>query len=147
MPQKLVADNSTLKQILAWCIQVARHCLNQCWSKFMLSYGVTRPQWVNTAGFFIRQSHLVWYHYFKATARVCRSDSELTKMFHSLPGSTGGLPTLWRKLTMLWWYKTGWGNGRCIKTIFSTILWVDNVTYGLHMITDAAHFQVLEWLV
>ena len=32
---------------MAWCQQASSHYLNQCWPRFMLPYGVARPQWVN----------------------------------------------------------------------------------------------------
>ena len=35
-----------MSQVMAWCQQVTSHHLNQCWSKFMVPYGATRPQWV-----------------------------------------------------------------------------------------------------
>ena len=34
---------------MAWCHQATSHYLNQCWPKSPTPYGVTRPQWVNTA--------------------------------------------------------------------------------------------------
>ena len=46
MPQDLADDKSTLVQVMAWCRQATSHYLSQCWPRFMLSYGVTRPQWV-----------------------------------------------------------------------------------------------------
>ena len=39
---------STLIQVMAWCRQATSHCLNQCWPRSLTSYGVTRPQWVNS---------------------------------------------------------------------------------------------------
>ena len=32
---------------MAWCRQATSHYLSQCWSRYWLPYGVTRPQWVN----------------------------------------------------------------------------------------------------
>ena len=46
MPLDLTDDKSTLVQVMAWCRQATSHYLNQCWPRFMLPYGVTRPQWV-----------------------------------------------------------------------------------------------------
>ena len=40
-------DQSTLVQVMAWCRQATSHYLSQCWPRFMLPYGITRPQWVN----------------------------------------------------------------------------------------------------
>ena len=40
-------DESTLVQVMAWCLQATSHYLNQCWPRFLLSYGISRPQWVN----------------------------------------------------------------------------------------------------
>ena len=31
---------------MAWCHQAPSHYLNQCWPRFLLPYGITRPQWV-----------------------------------------------------------------------------------------------------
>ena len=30
-----------------WCLTAPSHYLNQCWSRSLPPYGVTRPQWVN----------------------------------------------------------------------------------------------------
>ena len=40
-------DQSTLVQVMAWCRQATSHCLSQCWPRFLLPYGVTRPERVN----------------------------------------------------------------------------------------------------
>ena len=32
---------------MAWCRKATSHSLTQCWSRFMLQFGVTRPQWHN----------------------------------------------------------------------------------------------------
>ena len=42
-----LTDKSTLVQVMAWCRQATSHYLNQCWTKSMSPYGITRPQWVN----------------------------------------------------------------------------------------------------
>ena len=47
MPMDLTDDKSTLVQVMAWCRQATSHYLSQCWPSSMLSYGVTRSQWVN----------------------------------------------------------------------------------------------------
>ena len=42
MPYDLTDDKSTLVQVMAWCRQVASHCLNHCWpivSHHMVSLG------------------------------------------------------------------------------------------------------------
>ena len=49
MPQDLTNDKSTLVQVMAWCRQAASHNLSQCWPRFMLPNGITRPQLVNSA--------------------------------------------------------------------------------------------------
>ena len=46
MPVDLTDDKSTLVQVMAWCRQATSHYQSQCWPRSMLSYGVTRPQWV-----------------------------------------------------------------------------------------------------
>ena len=40
---------STLVQVMAWCRQATSHYLSQCWPRSPSSYGVTRPQWVNSS--------------------------------------------------------------------------------------------------
>ena len=47
MPLDLTDDKSTLVQVMAWCRQATSHYLSQCWPRFMLPYGVTRPKWAN----------------------------------------------------------------------------------------------------
>ena len=47
MPQNPFDDTSTLVQVMDWCRLATSHYLIQCWPKFMLPYGITRPQWVN----------------------------------------------------------------------------------------------------
>ena len=47
MPRDLTNDKSTLVQVMAWCRQATSHYLSQCWPSSM-SYGITRPQWVNS---------------------------------------------------------------------------------------------------
>ena len=49
MPHDLTDGRSTLVQVMAWCCQAPSHYLSQRWSSSMSPYGVTRPQWVNTA--------------------------------------------------------------------------------------------------
>ena len=46
MPQAFTDDQSTLVQVVAWCQQATSHCLSECKPRSMLTYGVTRPQWV-----------------------------------------------------------------------------------------------------
>ena len=43
----LTDNKSTWVQVKAWCRQATSHYLSQCWPRSMLSFGVTRPQWVN----------------------------------------------------------------------------------------------------
>ena len=47
MPMHLADGKSTLVQVMAWCRQATSHCLNQCWPRSLLPYGVIRPQCVN----------------------------------------------------------------------------------------------------
>ena len=49
MPQDFTDDKSTLVQVMAWCRQATSHYLSQCWPRSPMPYGVTRPQWVNSA--------------------------------------------------------------------------------------------------
>ena len=43
----MTGDKSTLFQVMAWCRQATSHYLSQCWPRYMLPYGITRPQCVN----------------------------------------------------------------------------------------------------
>ena len=47
----LTHDQSTLVQVMVWCPQATSHYLSQRWSRALLPYGVTRPQWVNKVCF------------------------------------------------------------------------------------------------
>ena len=40
-------DQSTLVQVMAWCLQATSHYLNQCWPRSLSPFGVSRPQWGN----------------------------------------------------------------------------------------------------
>ena len=42
-------DQSTLVQVMAWWRQATSHYLSRCWPRSLSSYGVIRPQWVNSA--------------------------------------------------------------------------------------------------
>ena len=59
-------DKSRLVQVMALCCQATSHYLNQCWPRSLLSYGVTRTQWVNpvhnTPGTVWWNDHLYWFH-------------------------------------------------------------------------------------
>ena len=46
----LTDDQSTLVQVMAWCLQATNHYLSQCWPRSLPPYGVTRPQWVHLIG-------------------------------------------------------------------------------------------------
>ena len=48
MSLDFIDDQSTLVQVMIWCRQAASHYLSQCWPRFLLPYGVTRPRWVNS---------------------------------------------------------------------------------------------------
>ena len=49
MPQNLTDHKSTLVQVIAWCRQATSRYLNQWWLGLLSSYGVVRPQWVNSS--------------------------------------------------------------------------------------------------
>ena len=38
---ELTDDKTTLVKEMAWCHQATRHCLNQCWPRFLMPYDVT----------------------------------------------------------------------------------------------------------
>ena len=48
MPLDLTNDKSALVQVMAWCRQATSHYWSQCWPRFMLPCGASRPQWVNS---------------------------------------------------------------------------------------------------
>ena len=47
-PHWWLLNNSTLVQVMAWCRQATSHYLTLPWPRSMSSYGIARPQWVNT---------------------------------------------------------------------------------------------------
>ena len=48
MPQNHTKSKFTLVQVMAWCCQATSHFLNQCWTRSLMPYGITRPQWVKS---------------------------------------------------------------------------------------------------
>ena len=46
MGQTDSTDKSTFVPVMAWCHQVPSHYLSQCWTRSVLPYSVTGPQWV-----------------------------------------------------------------------------------------------------
>ena len=42
-------EKSKLVQVMAWCHQTTSHYLGQCWSRSMLPYSLTKPQWVKSS--------------------------------------------------------------------------------------------------
>ena len=46
MSLDLTDDKSTLVQVMTWRHQATSHYLSQCWSRSLLPYGGSRPQWV-----------------------------------------------------------------------------------------------------
>ena len=46
MQWNLVYDKSILALVMAWCRRASSCYLSQCWPRFKLPYGVTRPEWV-----------------------------------------------------------------------------------------------------
>ena len=45
MPQDTIDDESSLIEVMAKCRHAPSHYLNQCWSRSVSPYGVTRPRW------------------------------------------------------------------------------------------------------
>ena len=43
-------DQWTLVQVMVWCCQETSHYLNQCWSRSLTPYGITRTQWIKPKG-------------------------------------------------------------------------------------------------
>ena len=40
-------DKSTLAQVITWCRQGTAHYLSRRWRRFMSSYGIIMPKWMN----------------------------------------------------------------------------------------------------
>ena len=53
---------------MAWCCQATSHYLSQCWPRFMLPYGVTRPQWVKSK---YLHFHVSWNTFRTTRVNVC----------------------------------------------------------------------------
>ena len=60
MLQDLTVDKSTLVQVLAWCRQATSHYLSQCWPRYMLPNGVTRPQWFKSTLMLLKAIYSLW---------------------------------------------------------------------------------------
>ena len=59
----LTDDKSTLIQVMAWCRQATSRYQSQCWPRSLLSYDVTRPEWVKYCTLrwcFIITPYFVW---------------------------------------------------------------------------------------
>ena len=46
IPENLTNEKPTLVQVMTWYRHATSHYLSQCWPRFMLAHGVTKPQWV-----------------------------------------------------------------------------------------------------
>ena len=62
----LTDNKSALVQVMARCRQATSHNLSQCWPRFMMPYGVTRQQWVNSwrqqgSCTSVTQIYVIWY--------------------------------------------------------------------------------------
>ena len=98
---------STLVQVVAWCRQATSHYLGQCWSRSMLPYGITRPQWVKTYMLLHNQhpvtgtcvSNTWWRHGMEAfftLLALCNRNPLVTSGFptqRASPLVTSGFPT------------------------------------------------------
>ena len=51
MPQDSFDDQSTMVQVMTWCLMAARHCLNQCWWRFRTLEQYLQGQWVKCSTF------------------------------------------------------------------------------------------------
>ena len=77
MPQIPIDDKSTLVQVMAWCHQATSHYLNLCWLRYVSSYGVTRPQWLNSGNIMksckisLAISGKWWETYYKYIKEYC----------------------------------------------------------------------------
>ena len=82
MPQGLTDDQSTIVQVMAWCRQATSHYMKQRWPRSMSSYGVSRPQWVNSP--------------FQWDWEYCRGfhDSTVPQSHPSTPWGSPSWPTL-----------------------------------------------------
>ena len=86
----LTDDKSTLDQVMAWCRQATSHYLSLCWPRYLLSYGVTRPQWVNWLIHLLMGDVAViwtWWHHkmetFSELLTLCVVNSLVTGEFPS----------------------------------------------------------------
>ena len=93
MSLDLTHDMSTLVQVMVWCHQATSHYLSQCWPRFVLPYGVIRPQWVNS-------SNVIW-----ATRTILNEIlNQHTKYIFNeilLKLSSATSPILWSGLIMI----------------------------------------------
>ena len=57
---------------MAWCRQAPSHYLSQCWPRYLLPYGIIRPQWVSHMTLKIwAAKHCLnqWWHFVDGTLR------------------------------------------------------------------------------
>ena len=72
MPQDLIDEKSKLVQVMAWCRQAPSHCLSLCWPRSMWTYGITKPQWVNSLRSDNAHMHQ-WHHCMRLSAQMVPS--------------------------------------------------------------------------
>ena len=60
MTQDLTDDKSSLVQVMAWCHQATSYYLSQCRLSSLSTYGIARPQWVNSLDPYDNISHENW---------------------------------------------------------------------------------------
>ena len=73
----LIDDESTLAQVMAWCLTAPSHYLSQCWPRSISPYGLTRLQWVNhqTWAEFILEKIKIYLHFFIISQHWICADS------------------------------------------------------------------------
>ena len=83
---------STLVQVMTWCPQAASHYLSKCRPRSILTYGVTRPQWVNKLFIIFTTLFFLLFHTTVPSANMLFHSTTIFTLAYLLPLSFAHLP-------------------------------------------------------
>ena len=77
-------EKSTMVKVMAWCRHAPNYYLSQSWLSSMLTFGVTRPQWVNTLrpGFALTQKSAFFTQILRAGRKNDKLHAFWGRKFH-----------------------------------------------------------------
>ena len=105
MPQNIFDDKSALVQVMACCHQATSHYLSQCWPRWILPYGITRPQfeklyWSSMCSSSVRShySHITTVLRITSNATICEGNPGPVDSPHKGP-------LMWKFISMSWHHR------------------------------------------